>query len=82
MRTAASSLREGGRQDSGWTLAVMVSVFFHLSWILFSVSGKLMQQQPVHGGGIRLTPALSNALLFLSLEGDHEHWDVEGPSRV
>lgn len=38
--------------------------------------GKLIQQQSVRGGGISSTPALSNALLFLSLEGDSEHWKV------
>lgn len=82
MGTAASSLGERGLSGGqvgtccdGFRLFSIGSGYYFLS------VGKLIQQQ-IWGeaGGIILIPALSNALLFLSLEGDPEHWGVGQPS--
>lgn len=77
MGAAASSLGErgesGGQVDTccdGFRFFSICSRYYFLS------VGKLIQQQPVHGEGISPTPGVSNALLFLSLEGDPEHWDL------
>lgn len=83
MGTAPSSLGErrqvGGRVDAccdGFRYFSICSGYY------FQSVGKLIQQLSVHGGGISRTPALSNVLLFLSLEGDPEHWEVEGKSSL
>lgn len=83
METVASSLGERG-QAGGWvdTCCDGFRYFSIGSGYYFLSVGKLIQQQSVHGGGISPTPALSNVLLFLSLEGDPEHWEVEGKSSL